>query len=564
MPIRPDYLTLEKLFFKRLFRVANYQRAYSWEIRQRRDLFEDLEKILGYNDDRHHFMATIVCLNTHRIQRLGPERYETFDIVDGQQRLTTLVILLKSLAKAFRSRGKDYYKTADRLDELLVKEDKRLILLKTNHDDAAIFRKYLEEGIIPQETVLDTLAKQNIVNALRECEKFVQDWRDELDSVLDAVQNRLGFIFYELEEEGSVYTIFEVLNSRGLEVDALDKCKSMLMGIAFEKLSSAGKSIIDELHQVWAQIYRTIGLKKVPGHEILRFGATFKHPDVQSKILGPDASIEFFRQHCMAKPKSVLEVSQHFLNIVKALRKLNEDQRRRAVTHIAQARLLAVAIMLNDSYSVAERQKALDEWEKVTFRIFGLFGKDARTKVGEYTRLGSQVASKSISLKRLVQEVRDIGSDYAIEGAVEEVRESDCYSGLGDSLVYFFYRYEESLAARDGANISNEMWERIWSSTTADTVEHIHPQEITPTWRGKLGRGRKQLERNVHRLGNLMVLPPRVNSSAGAKSFGEKKKIYRKNRLRLMDEVLRKKDWNKTTIEEREKKLLAWAITEWG
>jgi hypothetical protein len=527
MPIRPDYLTLEKLFFKRLFRVPNYQRAYSWEIRQRRDLFGDLEKILGYNDDRHHFMATIVCLNTHRIQRLGPERYETFDIVDGQQRLTTLVILLKSLAKAFRSRGKDYYKTADRLDELLVKEDKRLILLKTNHDDAAIFRKYLEEGIIPQETVLDTLAKQNIGNALRECEKFVQDWRDELDSVLDAVQNRLGFIFYELEEEGSVYTIFEVLNSRGLEVDALDKCKSMLMGIAFEKLSSAGKSIIDELHQVWAQIYRTIGLKK-------------------------------------AKPKSVLEVSQHFLNIAEALRKLNEDQRRRAVTHIAQARLLAVAIMLNDSYSVAERQKALDEWEKVTFRIFGLFGKDARTKVGEYTRLGSQVASKSISLKRLVQEVRDIGSDYAIEGAIEEARESDCYSGLGDSLVYFFYRYEESLAARDGANISNEMWERIWSSTTADTIEHIHPQEITPTWRGKLGRGRKQLERNVHRLGNLMVLPPRVNSSAGAKSFGEKKKIYRKNRLRLMDEVLRKKDWNKTTIEEREKKLLEWAITEWG
>ena len=108
------------------------------------------------------------------------------------------------------------------------------------------------------------------------------------------------------------------------------------------------------------------------------------------------------------------------------------------------------------------------------------------------------------------------------------------------------------------------MWERIWSSTTADTNEHIHPQEITPTWRGKLGRGRKQLERNVHRLGNLMVLPPRVNSSAGAKSFGEKKKIYRKNRLRLMDEVLRKKDWNKTTIEEREKKLLEWAITEWG
>ncbi|MFQ5753920.1 MAG: DUF262 domain-containing protein, partial [bacterium] len=44
MSIRPDYLTLEKLFFKRVFRVPNYQRAYSWETKQRRDLFEDLEK----------------------------------------------------------------------------------------------------------------------------------------------------------------------------------------------------------------------------------------------------------------------------------------------------------------------------------------------------------------------------------------------------------------------------------------------------------------------------------------------------------------------------------------
>ena len=53
--------------------------------------------------------------------------------------------------------------------------------------------------------------------------------------MLRILRNRLGFIFYVLDDEGSVYTVFEVLNSRGLEVDWLDKSKSMLMGIAFEK-----------------------------------------------------------------------------------------------------------------------------------------------------------------------------------------------------------------------------------------------------------------------------------------------------------------------------------------
>lgn len=510
-------------------------------------------------------MATIVCLNTHKIQRLGPDRYETFDIVDGQQRLTTLVILLKALSKAFREKGKSCYKTADKLDELLVKDDKRLILLKTNHDDAAIFRSYLEMGQVPKEKELDTLAKRNIYHALIECERFVKEWNQELDSVLDAALNRLGFIFYEIEEEGSVYTIFEVLNSRGLEVDALDKCKSMLMGIAFEKWpSSASEPLIGELHQVWAQIYKTIGLKRVPGHEILRFGATFRHHDIQSRILGSSDSIEYFRHLCRKTPKSVLDVSQEFLNVAKVLKDLYSDERRQAVTHIAQARLLAVSIMLNESYSNEERQDILDVWEKVTFRIFGLFSKDARTKVGEYTRLACRVASKSIACKRLLQEIEDIGAEYPIDEAVDEVRNSDCYTGWGESLIYFLYRYEEFLAAQDGATISNEMWERIWSSSTSDTIEHIHPQTPTDSWRGKLGRGRKQLEKNVHRLGNLMILPPGINSKAGAKSFKEKKEIYRKNRLRLMDEILRKRDWDKRAIEEREQNLLDWAKNEWN
>ena len=50
------------------------------------------------------------------------------------------------------------------------------------------------------------------------------------------LKSKLYFILHVIDDEGSVYTVFEVLNSRGLEVDWLDKCKSMLMGIAFEKL----------------------------------------------------------------------------------------------------------------------------------------------------------------------------------------------------------------------------------------------------------------------------------------------------------------------------------------
>ena len=63
MEIQPSYLTLQKLLEHRMFRIPEYQRAYSWEDKQRDDLFSDIEK-LAAQPDRVHFMATVVCLKT--------------------------------------------------------------------------------------------------------------------------------------------------------------------------------------------------------------------------------------------------------------------------------------------------------------------------------------------------------------------------------------------------------------------------------------------------------------------------------------------------------------------
>jgi hypothetical protein len=565
MSIKPDYLTLDSLLQKRLFRIPDYQRAYSWETKQREDLFGDIRKLEPYKD-RHHFMATIVCLNTNERKEVGADEFGVFNIVDGQQRLTTLIILLKALAKALSTSEDDDEKIeAKKLNELLVKRDKRLILLQTNHDSSLIFYNYLKCRTIPDEKTVKTLAERNLVRAINECESFAQGWDKGPLSLLKIIKNRLDFIFYVLEDEGSVYTIFEVLNSRGLDVDWLDKCKSMLMGIAFEKLKpDVGAEYIKELHKCWTNIYRTIGLRKVPGHEILRFAATLKHPELQNRIVTAENAMEFFRDYCEQNPIAVLEVSQEFLRIAEKLEQLYENPRLRAVTDIIQARLLAVAIMLNESLNGQEQKQVLEQWERVTFRIFGLFRKDARTKVGDYARLSYRVHNSKMSSKDIIAEIISLGGDHPISEAIRQLHGEDCYDGWENDLRYFFYRYEEYLAGRQGSTISKEIWEQIWRVSPTRTVEHIHPRNPSPAWRGKLGRRNDQFEKNVNRLGNLMLLPPDINSQAGARSFKEKKSIYKKNYLRLMDEILAEPDWNKKTIEEREKRLLAWAEGTWG
>ena len=118
--IQPQHLTLAQLLDRRLFSIPDYQRAYSWTSRERRDLFSDIEKVSLGPPDTFHFMATIVCLRRESI-RLGTDYFNKLDVVDGQQRLTTLVILLNSIKLSLdRDKGKQKKAFRD-LKSLLIK-----------------------------------------------------------------------------------------------------------------------------------------------------------------------------------------------------------------------------------------------------------------------------------------------------------------------------------------------------------------------------------------------------------------------------------------------------------
>jgi hypothetical protein len=236
---------------------------------------------------------------------------------------------------------------------------------------------------------------------------------------------------------------------------------------------------------------------------------------------------------------------------------LYENRRLEAVTDISQARLLALALMLVGSLDGNQRSTVLRQWEMVTFRIFGMYRKDARTKVGDYTRLAHRVISEHLSYGTIMKELRLLGEDYPVADGVEQLRNTDCYEGWEDRLRYFLYRYEEHLADKAGSTISQELWEQIWQSTASRTIEHIYPQQPGPRWK-------KITPKMIHRLGNLLVLPPGINSRASNKAFYDKKDIYKSNYLRMMEEILVRNDWSSAAIEEREERLLAWAKKAWA
>jgi hypothetical protein len=559
MQIQPQFQTVGYLLTGRLFHIPEYQRAYSWQTRQREDLFEDIKKVHSSGNDSTHFMATIVGLRRNK-RSIAADEFIEIEVVDGQQRLTTITILLKAISKALRTVDGN---RAKEIDSLLVKGDElSLLLLQTNHDLSHIFTDYIREGTVPSQNPQYT-SDRNLVNAIQECEEFVKTWTKTagrtLIDLFGTIKNRLSVILHEIEDEGLVYTVFEVLNSRGLDVTWFDKLKSLLMAIVFEYGDEGSKKeTVKELHKLWTEIYKTIGLRQNLNPETVRFAGTLQVSKSPNRPLAEEDAVNVLTEACAKSAKNVVKCTKWLLSVTQAEDRLLGNHRLDAVSKIVQARLVAIAVLLRKFPDEEERQ-ILKCWENVTFRIFGLAGKDARQKVGDYVRLAWSITNENLASQEIVDALKKIGQDFQIKEVIQELDGKDCYQGWTEQLRYFLFRYEEYLAEIAGQSVNESQWSKIWADEPSKSVEHIWPRS-----RGSEDPATKAIF--VHRLGNLMMLPPGVNSKLQDEKPKDKAVTYDSCGLLQAIEVakLAKKDkWDRAAVEKRERKLIKWATEEW-
>lgn len=500
-------------------------------------------------------MATIVGLSREK-KLIVADEFTVVEIVDGQQRLTTLIILLKTIQKGLDTANKVEKKLSDELTQLLVKGDEHnLLLLQTNHDTSHIFVDYIRDGTTPN-IIAGTSADQNIIDACVECEEFIKDWKSQGGTLIDLIgiiRNRLWAIFHSVGDEGLVYRVFEVLNSRGLDVASIDKLKSQLMGLAFEQGKNAGREdAIKELHHIWQDIYRTIGRQKFTT-ETLRFAATLKAAKDAShkRPLDEEKSLQTLVALAGAKPKQIIDCAKWLQSVVVAEDRLLSNHRWRAVTQILQARLVAIAVLLR-GFAPSEQDKIIGRWERVTFRIYGLSNNDAKKKVGDYTSLAWSIINDKLSADEIMRRLGELGKDYPIAKVIDEIDVSNAYESWTEELRYFFYRYDEYLAAKAGEKLNEYQWNKIWMEEPAKSVEHIKPQSSGVGY--------------MHHLGNLMMLPPGVNSKLRDDDPSSKAETYRTCGLLSSIEVAKligKRKWDKAMVDKRAHMLLAWARTQW-
>ncbi len=204
--------TLSELLEGRSFIIPDYQRGYSWEDSQVQDLIEDIERLV--TKTYLHFTGTIVA---------SPRDGETevYDIVDGQQRLTTLVILLMELHR--QNPGNLAFKEIrSRFVQRGAAGNEKMVL--TPNEETS---DYFIRCILSNEEISPAIKSHACI---LEAKKKLCDWLVQRpaihNAVLDVVLNKMGFIFFRPDNTREVGIMFEVINNRGKQLSELEKVKN--------------------------------------------------------------------------------------------------------------------------------------------------------------------------------------------------------------------------------------------------------------------------------------------------------------------------------------------------
>lgn len=251
--------TVGKLLNDSIYRIPRNQRAYVWDEHNWRDLFEDI-KLVTEGVSPSHFIGSIVLMEEEEEESL-----DVFTIIDGQQRIITLTLLLASLMFAFKKRhmNSDAGGTRKYLVAKDTKDTEHVIVAPENH--LSLMR--IVEGVIglsPEEAEgMSAIAfskskrigskDEQIIKAFQYfSSNFAKMEDDELLSFRDAIIS-VSYVNIKSSTEEDSYTIFEILNARGMELEDHELLKNYIMRYIhpIEKR--------DDAKQIWSEIESTVG-----------------------------------------------------------------------------------------------------------------------------------------------------------------------------------------------------------------------------------------------------------------------------------------------------------------
>jgi len=583
------------------FVIPDYQRGYAWGQSQLDDLWEDLENL---SETRNHYTGMFTFCKDSNADG-------SYQIVDGQQRMTTLIILINEVLNLIEEGIQGGMSVEDYRKKYLYSKPFGALALKykfqysvDNPSDAFFKTKILEQsetGAFAQPE--QTLYTRNLAFAKDYFKKKIKDYtQDELTKLFKKVTERLIFNEYLIENVDDVYVTFETMNNRGKSLSKLELLKNRLIYLSTLYAALAGddatqqenvKTLRLNINNAWKTIYEYLGksLQKtlkdddfLRDHWIMyirydRSASNVFEKDLLSeqftakKVLAHDLSIQFVDNYVRNLQESIVvwfnvncpEESNLDESSKEWLVRLN-----RVGMSFFRPLLMSAYLRLPNSSKV-ELIKACERYNFLVMKIT-----EKRSNTGDsyfYKKAHDFFDSKEPNESELIVEINNKTNSWInvknfVNASIERYQKKEgFYSWSG--IKYFLYEYEKHL--QSGAETKVEWKTVIQNQADKVTVEHVLPQTATDQyWQSRFNDTTL-----VHSLGNLLLLSRSKNSSLQNDSFDKKKQTIRNENGIIQYfgydsgsyseiEVAKYAEWTPEVIEKRGRQLLNFLKDHWN
>ncbi len=579
-----ELLNLDGVVEKGVFEIPSYQRGYAWQMKQLENFWSDLEHVSKL-ENKFHYMHSLTL-------RKSDDDFGDidFEIIDGQQRLATSLILLGLLAKTTKNEN---YSLANLKS-----------ILSYNfyyHDIGEAFRAITEEEDL--EKFKTSFYAKNLISAYEFFkEKTSNITNPTLNKLLDALTKKMLFSVVELNDDRiDPFSSFETINNRGKDLSTLELFKNRLHFVAHEicdekeELENLQKKINDTYAIIYYDLrqFKDTHLDSFLKHFVAYYygesGKKFKerlletefdaykkydaYPyDEYEKInellfyVSCSSKVWFFLH--MPNDKELdkeleIEITPKMRDLLGKMRRLN------ALSDNAFLPLLLSLFTIQrvgknggkQPYATKELEGLLEYLERFGFLICGVTGKN--TAKNEWIGLAFKAiqACRFWGDKITIEDLPTLEKNFfnrhknsaleLLEENIHSKKNTEKWYKWDKALNYLLYEYELYHNPETTLNFDSSI----------ESIEHILPQKPDQGYSAK----EKSWAKNphiVHALGNLLLIPKNANSSLSNKPFEEKRKAYLKGSY-SEKEVAKNASFGIIEIQKRSEKLLDFLIARY-
>lgn len=536
--------SLKNFFSGKILEIPRYQRSYAWEKQNVSELFEDIKEAI--ETQSQHYLGTVVLAKT--------EDPEIYTVVDGQQRLTTLLIFIACIIRNLtNNRDRDFY------HRLYIQDGERFKLTPLEHDRHFYFHLLSLKTVAVTQLTAQNKSQKFLLGAFEEIENLVKNHIQDPQVFLRSIE-ALSILEFIEKDESDAIRIFQTVNDRGKELSRMDKMKSLLFYFSDKYLN---RQHDDQINNGFADIFawydeikligerqsiNALSSKQFTEDDLLRhhhicFSEESYDPTAQEVHDNVKGRLYELRKDQNNRAELNTYISEYLNSLVNYVRAFRDVVHKveQSSTYYKLFSIQGLAVALYPVIAQLEKNQFLDQalpCRGITvLRMLGII--DLRLfKVRQYagrkhaSELAFRLNNEPWTLTEIEGHLTWFNSfEISDERFIDYLSNSDYYKQTG-LLRALFIDYCEKLRKQQ---YTLKQLQDLMSKNP--TIEHILSQ--TPMFKPRaLGfKSEQDFEEYMNLLGNLTLLEKKLNSSVQNTNLGEKADAYKKSRLNMTSEL---------------------------